>query len=64
MAVQPGHVFRGIVFTGVMITPRGPKAPEYNVRSGGPELQSLIPLLDARHQPGRHLCELHEWKPL
>ncbi|KAG7100518.1 Bifunctional purine biosynthetic protein ADE1 like [Verticillium longisporum] len=40
------HVFRGILFTGVMITPKGPKALEYNVRFGDPETQSLIPLLD------------------
>ncbi|KAK0387070.1 hypothetical protein NLU13_5383 [Sarocladium strictum] len=40
-----GHVFQGMLFTGVMITRDGPKVLEYNVRFGDPETLSLVPLL-------------------
>ncbi|KAH6999290.1 phosphoribosylglycinamide synthetase [Ilyonectria destructans] len=40
-----GRPFVGLLFTGVMITPTGPKVIEYNVRFGDPETQSsMMPL--------------------
>ncbi|KAK7427987.1 hypothetical protein QQZ08_005418 [Neonectria magnoliae] len=40
-----GRPFVGLLFTGIMITPVGPKVIEYNVRFGDPETQSSMILL-------------------
>lgn len=40
-----GHLFRGCLFPGVMMTPHGPMVLEYNARFGDPETQSYMRLL-------------------
>ncbi|WWC62900.1 phosphoribosylamine-glycine ligase [Kwoniella dejecticola CBS 10117] len=43
---EDGYPFVGMLFTGFMLTPDGPKVLEYNVRFGDPETQALMLLLD------------------
>ena len=38
--------YRGFIFFGVMLTSKGPKLLEYNVRLGDPETQAVLPLMD------------------
>ena len=40
-------IYRGIIFFGLMITEKGPKVIEYNVRFGDPECQVLMRKLDS-----------------
>jgi len=40
-----GYPFVGMLFTGFMLTPAGPKVLEYNVRFGDPETEALMLLL-------------------
>lgn len=43
--VQEGCPFRGILYTGLIITEQGPKVIEYNARFGDPETQVVLPRL-------------------
>ncbi|KAF9076069.1 aminoimidazole ribonucleotide synthetase [Rhodocollybia butyracea] len=45
---KDGFPFVGILFTGFMLTPTGPKVLEYNVRFGDPETEALMLLLDQK----------------
>ncbi len=38
-----GIDYRGVLYTGLMLTPEGPKVIEYNVRFGDPEAQVVLP---------------------
>jgi len=44
--VAEGIPFRGILYTGLMITEEGPKVVEFNARFGDPETQVVLPLLE------------------
>lgn len=42
-----GRPFKGVLYFGLMLTPKGPKVIEYNARFGDPETQAVLSRLDS-----------------
>ena len=42
-----GRTFKGCLYYGLMLTPKGPKVIEYNCRFGDPETQVVLPLMES-----------------
>ena len=40
-----GRKFKGVIYFGLMLTPKGPKVVEYNARFGDPETQPILSML-------------------
>lgn len=51
---KEGSPFRGVLYTGLMLTEQGPQVLEYNVRFGDPETQVLMPRLASDLVPLLH----------
>ncbi len=43
--IKEGIEYRGVLYTGIMLTKHGPKVLEFNVRFGDPETQAILPRL-------------------
>jgi phosphoribosylamine--glycine ligase len=43
---REGRPYRGFLYCGLMITDRGPRVVEFNVRMGDPETQVVLPAID------------------
>ncbi|MBO4824345.1 MAG: phosphoribosylamine--glycine ligase [Lachnospiraceae bacterium] len=42
-----GRVFKGVIFFGLMLTPKGPRVLEYNARFGDPEAQVVLTRMES-----------------
>ncbi|HOV59686.1 MAG TPA: phosphoribosylamine--glycine ligase [Candidatus Hydrogenedentes bacterium] len=51
-----GTPYRGVLYAGLMITARGPKVVEFNVRFGDPETQAVLPRLTSDLVPILMAC--------
>lgn len=47
LLADKNHLYRGVLYFGLMITESGPQLLEYNCRFGDPETQVILPLMDA-----------------
>lgn len=43
---KEGRLFKGVLYFGLMLTPKGPKVIEYNARFGDPETQAVLSRLE------------------
>ncbi|MEL4105835.1 phosphoribosylamine--glycine ligase [Oscillospiraceae bacterium WX1] len=43
---QEGRLFKGVIYFGLMLTPKGPRVVEYNARFGDPETQPILTMLE------------------
>jgi phosphoribosylamine--glycine ligase len=62
--------FKGVLYAGIMLTSKGPKVLEFNVRFGDPETQAILARWDGDLLPALQACvdgtltEAHvRWKP-
>jgi phosphoribosylamine---glycine ligase len=53
---EMGIGYRGVLFSGIMVTPDGPKCLEYNVRFGDPETQSVMMRLGRGFAEALYAC--------
>lgn len=61
---EEGQPFRGTLFAGLMITPKGdPYLLEFNVRFGDPEVQATLPLLEGDFAEACFQCAKGELQP-
>ncbi len=53
---EEGRTYRGILYIGLMLTEKGPKVLEYNVRFGDPETQVILPRMKSDIIPILNAC--------